>query len=588
MNLISMNKANVLLTGIGDLRNHLLPKTLLRCLPESSSIFFSGINPLIDPQEKVIQILYSPANSEPNYVKWLKKIISYYEITDIIPGIDSEVEFLSLNRDDFDDVHLWIAERKTVEICVDKWSMYRHAMDLCPLSWSVQNPSSLREVLNLQNPNSEIRVVKPSYGPNGSGKGIRFIDQYSTFQEAIFKEKTLSSRMKAEEYIEFYEKSFKDINIPPLIVSEYLPGEEYSIYVCANKGRMIHCTIHLKISNQTDSTSSGEAVSIESAECENFAREICSRFTLHLLSNIQVRRNASGILKLIEINPRIAGSQAFAEYISPGFIQSAFAITRGTSFQVKSKSIDKRTRFKMTRVTHEMFFQHEDEDSEIITFNSRIRKTKKRIDYEFLQKFDSIIFDLDGTLYDEHRMFRRIITRFMKIVHGGNIKATSDALEAFDYYFLRFGNSNIFDDFLIKHAQSQSDLMLFLDLLANEIEIGIQLFPSAKKLLKMSQELRKNIWIFTDGEDSKQNIKISSLGIAEYFPESQVICSGKSPKPSTDSFLDHIKNTSPLNKIGSSIVFGNSMVDFEFSQRLGATFAVLTESGKFNLPKSLR
>jgi FMN phosphatase YigB (HAD superfamily) len=469
--------------------------------------------------------------------------------------------------------------------------MYRHAMDLCPLSWSVQDPSSLRKILNLQNPNSEIRVVKPSYGPNGSGKGIRFIDQHSNFQESIFKEKTLSSWMTAEEYIDFYEKSFKNINIPPLIVSEYLPGEEYSIYVCANKGSMIHCTIHLKISNQADSTSSGEAVSIDSAECKNFARDICSRFTLHILNNIQVRRNASGVLKLIEINPRIAGSQAFAEYISPGFIQSALAITRGKSVKIKLKNTETKTQHKMTRVTHEILFQDEVKDfeiSEITSSNGRIRKMKKSIDYELLQKFDSIIFDLDGTLYDEHRMFRRVATRFIEIVHNGNFQSTADALDAFDHYFLHFGNLHIYDNFLTKYAQAQSDRILFLDLLAIEIEIGIRLFPSAKKLLKMSQELRKNIWIFTDGEDLKQVLKINSLGIAGYFPKSHLICSGKSPKPSTESFLNHIRRHSHLDKIGPSIVFGNSMVDFEFSQNLGATFAVLMESGPFNLPQSLR
>lgn len=93
---------------------------------------------------------------------------------------------------------------------------------------------------------------------------------------------------------------------PAMHVTEFLPGEEFSVDVLCNNG-----TVHSAVVRRRDETIFGLALTAEVVKIESIeqkAVEIVRALGLSYVVNLQFRLNEKGEPQIIEINPRIPGT----------------------------------------------------------------------------------------------------------------------------------------------------------------------------------------------------------------------------------------------------------------------------------------
>lgn len=107
-------------------------------------------------------------------------------------------------------------------------------------------------------------------------------------------------------------------NTPEPIICEYLPGEEYTVdcFSDREKGLLFSgARIRRRMRN-------GISVNTETAdipEAKTYAQAIGAELGIHGAWFFQIKRSADGVLKLLEVAPRIAGSMALHRVIGVNF-----------------------------------------------------------------------------------------------------------------------------------------------------------------------------------------------------------------------------------------------------------------------------
>jgi carbamoyl-phosphate synthase large subunit len=92
-----------------------------------------------------------------------------------------------------------------------------------------------------------------------------------------------------------------------ILVQEYLPGEEYSVDVYVRgDGRVIAAVPRERM--KTDSGIAVTARTVDVPEVIEAARRVAEEIGVRYVANVQFKRAADGIFKLLEVNPRFPGT----------------------------------------------------------------------------------------------------------------------------------------------------------------------------------------------------------------------------------------------------------------------------------------
>jgi carbamoyl-phosphate synthase large subunit len=92
-----------------------------------------------------------------------------------------------------------------------------------------------------------------------------------------------------------------------ILVQEYLPGEEYSVDVYVRgDGRVIAAVPRERM--KTDSGIAVTARIVDVPEVIESARRVAEAIGVRYVANVQFKRAADGIFKLLEVNPRFPGT----------------------------------------------------------------------------------------------------------------------------------------------------------------------------------------------------------------------------------------------------------------------------------------
>ena len=196
-----------------------------------------------------------------------------------------------------------------------------------------------------------------------------------------------------------------------------------------------------------------------------------------------------------------------------------------------------------------------------------------------------VIFDLDGTLYDVEQFFSgafahisEYLSRKYPVSHQEIYKRLWDLWKERTSMYPR-----LFDDlvnFFGLKVEVRSLVMIF-----NSYAGELKPYPDVVPTLKSLKEGNHKLGIITDGDPERQERKVESLGIIQFFDE--VIFTKKlgSPKPSKVPFQEAIRRFK-VNSEEFFYVGDNPLIDFEGAKEAGfKTVRVLR--GEFrNLPKS--
>ena len=122
---------------------------------------------------------------------------------------------------------------------------------------------------------------------------------------------------------------------PDLIVMEYLPGREYTVD-CFNAGGEV-------LFAQARRTPMGRKPGVATISCSaaisearDWAERIARNLDLHGAWFFQMKEDAEGKLRLLEVAPRIAGSSAFSHVAGPNFPLMSLYEAAGHSININS------------------------------------------------------------------------------------------------------------------------------------------------------------------------------------------------------------------------------------------------------------
>jgi carbamoyl-phosphate synthase large subunit len=215
----------------------------------------------------------------------------------------------------------------------DKYLLYEVAKDLkIPLpdyKLIGDREELFRSVFELGYPDKKV-VVKPRVGCGG--RGVRILQSGLTKEEYLQdKPDPLRTNM-----IEF-STIFKDESVPELLVSEYLPGKEYTIDCFRGKNGFV------SIARERKEIRSG--ISFDNKVLYNrYFRGCCGKLAekLNLLYcfGFQFKENSEGIPCLLECNPRVQGTMVVSMFAGFNVIYNSVKEALGEDVQTKFQVIE--------------------------------------------------------------------------------------------------------------------------------------------------------------------------------------------------------------------------------------------------------
>lgn len=220
--------------------------------------------------------LYLPSITDPAWLKSLNSLIEENGIDFVYPAHDDVVLALARHRDDITA----IAPGSPLEVCEiarAKSLTYRHLQDHVPVP---------KVFVGRESPEFPV-FVKPDRG-QGSQEAVR-IDDADALQ------RSLRSNTR-------------------LIVSELLPGDEYTID-CFSSARRGLIFAQARVRTRTRSGIAMQTSFVRDEEFHRHAHAIAAAMPLRGAWFFQMKRDRHGQLKLLEVAPRIAGAMALSRAI---------------------------------------------------------------------------------------------------------------------------------------------------------------------------------------------------------------------------------------------------------------------------------
>jgi len=216
--------------------------------------------------------------SHRDYLKELLAIVKNEKIKLIVPTVDLDLKLLAVNKSKFEKLGCFvlISAPDVIDICQDKRETFHFLSNAgfgTPYTWSSQ--SALRKK-DLRYP----CFLKPWDGYASRGSAV------------------VRNRME----LSFYAKT-----VPNCIVQEYASGPEYTCDVFVDFDGVVRCVVPRKrLEVRTGEVSKAQIVK-DPKVMETAARAVEALSAGPGVITVQMIKNGSGKINIIEINPRFGG-----------------------------------------------------------------------------------------------------------------------------------------------------------------------------------------------------------------------------------------------------------------------------------------
>ncbi len=292
-----------------------------------------------------------PKANDPEFIPSLRSICLKENIQVIMPLVTRELFPLSAHKDEFRTigVHVLVSDELVLNIANDKGRLYQHLEQFnikVPKYKLIQRLDELESALDyLDYPNKKV-CFKPTVS-NGS-RGFRILDPAIDEYHLLFNEKPNSTYMsvaKLKELIQQYK-------FPELLISEYLPGLEFSVDCLANNGEPIVIVPRSRIKMKEGISTEGEF--IYNKEIISYCTDIIKSLHLHGNIGIQVKQSEEGDYKILEINPRVQGT--IVAGLGAGINLPALAVKQALQLPIEEHELQVIWNTRFIRYWNEVFF----------------------------------------------------------------------------------------------------------------------------------------------------------------------------------------------------------------------------------------
>lgn len=289
---------------------------LANCIKQNGerNIRIVGTDMLDDPTVlQVVDVCYKvPCASDPSYVDIILDICKRERVDVVMPFMSADLIPLIDRKDDFEreGIMVSVSDRRSVEITNNKYQFYqflkvnglkvprfshiRTAADLLPACEACGYPQNA--------------VCVKATELSGS-RGIRIIRPGISRFDVLFGEKPNSFYTTMEELqITLNERD----SMPEMMAMEFLPGEEGSVDLIADHGKVLYMAYRESNVNLHSIPQVGTLS--ENKEAYDIAEKVISALGLTGNADLDFKADIEGHPVLMEINPRIAATmQIFKE-----------------------------------------------------------------------------------------------------------------------------------------------------------------------------------------------------------------------------------------------------------------------------------
>ncbi len=248
-----------------------------------------------------------PSPEDENYVRAINRICNYDSIDVVLPQTTRETAKLSKSYKDV-KAKVVVSDASAIEKANNKYALLKLCEEIgipFPNSKLVSTAEELRRMAKeLGYPESPV-VVKPpvSFG----SRGFRVLRKGSSWDtERFLTQKPNVTELSLEELLAILARNDKT-DFPELMISEFLPGDEYSVDVFS--GEKISVAIPRLRKEIVNGISFRTALEYRKDIVEN-SLKLARAAGLRFAFGFQFKLDSEGVAKILECNPRVQGTMA--------------------------------------------------------------------------------------------------------------------------------------------------------------------------------------------------------------------------------------------------------------------------------------
>ena len=297
------SKINILITGGGA------PGAagIIACLREIKNIHIvaGDRNPEAHGKYLADSFVTLPDAEDPNFIESVKLVCKQKNIQLILPLVTRELEPFSSAIKEFKEmqVAVLVSNPKSLKLANDKGLLYKTLLDAYISAPDFRRVSDWfgmhKAIQDLGYPHKPV-VIKPCKS-NGL-RGFRIVQPNIDELDLLLNHKPDSRYISLQKLQDIFSRN----PMPDYVVSEYLPGEEYTVDVLAQKGKVLQVIPRLRSAMTGGISTRGEM--INHTEIIDYVTKIVSLLELDWLIGVQVKKASDGSFKILEINPRVQGT----------------------------------------------------------------------------------------------------------------------------------------------------------------------------------------------------------------------------------------------------------------------------------------
>ncbi len=343
------SRINILMTGGGA------PGAagILKCLQQEKTfhITIADANPNAVGRYMGFYFETIPFAGDPLFAGALLSLCKKKNSNVILPLVTKELIPLSLYQKDIETagIKIPLSPTASLEIANNKSLLYQF------LQWRsipvpdfriVETVDQFKTAVEELGYPSKPVCFKPSVS-NGS-RGFRIISEQMNELDLLFNHKPTSTYISLNDAMRILSSGV----FPELLVSEYLPGEEYSVDCLADHGESVLIVPRSRIRMINGISVEGEFIKEENIT--GYCRQIIKELQLHGNIGIQVKRSSVNQFLILEINPRVQGT--IAAGLGAGINLPVLAIKQEMGLPISPAELNVKWGTKFTRFWNEVFY----------------------------------------------------------------------------------------------------------------------------------------------------------------------------------------------------------------------------------------
>lgn len=325
---------------------------IIKCLLQEESIRLT----VADADENAVgkylhqPFITIPRGDDPNFTERLLSICKEQEVDVVLPLVTRELFPLAEAKERFaeEGMKVLVSSAEAIQIANDKGICYQFLKEsgiAVPKFFVVRTTEEfIHAAFELRHP-QESFSFKPCVS-NGS-RGFRIVSDSLNEAEQLFNHKPYNTRITYAHAL----KILSSQPFPPLVLTEYLPGEEWSVDCLANKGTTILAVLRTREKMINGISVQGRFLQDESIV--RYCTQIIAQLNLHGNIGIQLKRANDGTPLLLEINPRVQGTIVAA--LGAGVNLPLLAVKQEMRLPVQPKELTVKWGTSFSRYWTEVF-----------------------------------------------------------------------------------------------------------------------------------------------------------------------------------------------------------------------------------------